>query len=237
MTTMTVAHAKDRVALRSDITSCSTCSTPPFTGPSPNRTLIIVEPMTSPAERIFTAALKEAGFDPASLTYLPTGVCSHHLAETIRLIDPFHVLLVGAVALSPWRPDVKLGQGRGRVWAVGEFGRRNPDRLRTRFVMAVNHPAAVLRDRSMLTGLRGDLGLWKRVVETDFPTGFFSVRCTAASCYRVVDRYDPDGLAWCGDHHKQGMAGWRKAEKARERIGVTGGSGDQTLTLTLLGEE
>lgn len=230
--------AAERVQIRRRILSCgrchlaTQCTRPvPWHGPAPNPLLVIGEapgrtedqegrPFVGRAGQLLRRLMGEVGIDPDALAWAntvacfphrtPTGeeiqACSANLLDTLRVVAPVHVLLVGGVALSVWRSDVRITHVRGKAFSPTGYW----------WAFPILHPAAALRDPSLVAAIRKDLAAWKGLI--DGP-GHRMASEECARCGAEVERYDPDGLGWCARHVAVGMPGWEKAEAARRKLG------------------
>lgn len=163
-------HVKERYALRLDIKTCNrcelhtTCRSPvPFSGPSPNRIVVLGEapgqnedaegrPFVGKAGQFLRGQLQEAGIDDKSVTYVNTVSCypdgtptSHHrercrvnLLNQLRLIHPDYVLVLGSVAISTWWNE-KISTIRSQWWRIPEAS------LNPIWAFATFHPSYILR--------------------------------------------------------------------------------------------
>ena len=218
------------------------CRAPvPWSGPAPNPLLVVGEapgatedkegaPFVGVSGQLLRKALREAGADPELLTFANTvccmpsfkpptprlehiNACAPNLARTLRIVAPSHVLLVGAVALTRFRPDLRITSAHGRPFVVP-----SPSAPAARggglWCFPVIHPASILRDRSQEVGWRQDLSRWVEMISDPAPPSrHLPIDC--AICSQTVERYDPDGIAWCATHYAKGNAGWEAASKKR----------------------
>lgn len=139
------------------------CRSPvPFSGPTPAAIAVVGEapgaqedryhaPFIGPSGRILRESFRRNGLDDEQVAYLnavscwpkrtPTAdevlECRPNLIDQLDLIEPTHVLLLGAVALSSWFPKLKFREYRGQWW-------REPHN-NDRWYFSTWHPAYVLR--------------------------------------------------------------------------------------------
>jgi len=109
------------------------------------------------------------------------------------------LLLLGNTALETVRPDLKIGQVRGRFFTDGE-----------RVCMATYHPAAILRNKGYLGPVRADLTTWAKWLADSWslPLGD---RCLI--CASDVAHYDGNGFGYCTVHWKKGERAWQMTKK------------------------
>lgn len=144
----------------------------PFSGPTPAYLAIVGEapgrqedkrgePFIGPAGELLRDALVGAGISPSTVFFAnaascfpdrtPTGAevnaCGINLEDQLALADPRWVCLLGGVALSTLRPDLKISKARGHVLV--------PERPWKVFVTF--HPSYALRQAKGETILRADL--------------------------------------------------------------------------------
>lgn len=220
----------------------SKCQSPvPWSGPAPNLALVIGEapgatedqqgvPFVGVSGQLLRNTIRSLGLDPDALTYtntvscLPTfkpptprpehlDACAPNLARTIRIVSPAHVLLVGAIALSRFRADLRITSAHGRPFVVPHPAAPASQGLGL-WCFPLIHPASVLRDPSQRVDWTADLSTWLNLItHPTFQSRFFPTTC--AVCKAEVHRYDPDGVAWCENHWAKGYAGWQASEKRR----------------------
>lgn len=151
------------------------CRAPvPFFGPAPNYLAVMGEapgaredeagqPFVGPAGELLRECLRAAAIDPDRVFWVnavscwphrenhtPTSAevnaCSGNLAAQLELADPSWVCLLGGVALSTVRSDLKISRARGHVLLAG----------RRRYFVAF-HPSYALRNARGEEFLRRDL--------------------------------------------------------------------------------
>lgn len=233
----TQARAKARIEVRDQVRVCRrcdlhrSCSGPvPFDAPMAATAAVLGEapgraedkagwPFVGPAGRLLRRLLYDTGIDPGTLAWLntvscfpdrtPTAreitACRPNLTAQLDVLAPAHVLVAGGTALSTVRADLKITQVHGRLLSD----------LPGRWLFPVHHPSAALRNPALVEVLAGDLTRWARIVIAAQPWDHVSLSCVV--CGRLADRYDPDGLGWCLNHHDRGMRGWERAERERTR--------------------
>lgn len=226
-----VEVAKWRGQVTRKVAACRSCDLsrgqhPPvaFRGPSAatgagsdDACLVIGEssrPLTN--QRLLEAMMQEAEIDPDKCmwagavscpsTLLPKDLqilaCRNNLLDVIEVSGFRKVLLVGAVAASTWRQDLKLKQVRGKVGFM----------LDAWCVMATVHPATAAMNRAGEKGtLQRDLQLWSRVLKSDTPSMFLGHTCVMEDGEAV--EFDPDGIGWCQKcwNKKGGKDAWKRA--------------------------
>jgi len=176
-------------------------------------------PFVGPAGQLLRRLMYDAGIDADSLAWINVVSCFPDRTPTAREIDactpnrlaqlevlaPSHLLVTGSVALSTVRPDLKITQVHGRLLSD----------IPGRWLFPVHHPSVALRNPPLVEVLAKDLAKWATIICSDRPWDHVALSCV--TCGRLADRYDPDGLGWCGGHLARGMRGWEKADRARTR--------------------
>lgn len=128
--------------------------------------------------------------------------CSMNLYLQLALFRPSTILILGNTALSTFRPDLKVGNMRGRPfsWFHSEPLAGRVPHWADRVNLFVSwHPSACLRDES---------GARRRELAADLvttrrwgPWGFSRVWPEdCVRCGREVDHYDRCGVGWCDPH-------------------------------------
>lgn len=212
----------------------------PWSGPAPNPLLVIGEapganedvqgaPFVGVSGQLLRQTLARVGIPPDLLTFANTvcckpnltpptpkkdhiDACAPNLARTLRIVAPSHALLVGAIALTRFRPDLRITTARGRPFTVPSPCAPASSGAPL-WCFPVVHPASILRDRSQEPAWREDLARWARIISSTAPTDHLPITCVL--CKAEVHRYDPDGVAWCETHHPKGEAGWKASNKKR----------------------
>jgi uracil-DNA glycosylase len=170
-----------RLDVMEQVISCTACelhkvATAPvaFSGRTPNYVAVLGEapgktedvagrPFVGQAGVLLRGALKEAGIDPESVTYInsvccypdgtPTSAhvnaCSTNLSSQLELVDPVWVLCLGNTALSTIRPGAKVTRYRGHVL--------NPTGTGRALYYVTFHPAAAMRSIKTDQVFRDDL--------------------------------------------------------------------------------
>lgn len=185
-------------------------------------------PFIGPAGQMLRDAFKEAGYrggepficnstscyplteDGKGRTPKPEEVaaCNTNLVVQLELCEPAYVMVLGSVALSGLRPELKITRVRGSVLlrSVGE-GERIPWFLSF-------HPAAALRDRRRETQFYEDVKTFVRLVQGEIRwIELVPDACMFCGAYAV--RWDDDGVALCGTCFPGDPDGWGKAIDAR----------------------
>lgn len=204
-------------------------------------------PFVGPAGKLLRDALRYLGFDPDNhprvdphpfpVTFANTvccrpsfhpptprlehiNACAPHLARTLRIVAPSHVLVVGGTALSRFRADLKITAVRGRPFVVPSSASAGDGM----WCFPIIHPSSILRDRTQEKVWREDLSRWAEIVADPltWTTEHLPVDCIACAVKKSaavgggkVDRYDPDGISWCDTHYAKGYAGWQASAKKR----------------------
>lgn len=192
------------------------CSAPvPFSGKAPAKIVVVGEapggeedkqsrPFIGPAGQWLRKRLNKVGIDPDSLSYMNVVSCfphgtptQHHIQRCennrqtqLDLIDPDWILLVGGVALSAWRPDLKVSQTHGR-----------PLLLEGRVAFSCYHPSAAMRRIAYDRDLTSDLTTFKEMLNKGKNgwSSFISDHCVN-KCDNWVSWYDQNFIGWCKKH-------------------------------------
>lgn len=219
------------------------CRAPvPWDGQAPNLAMVIGEapggtedrlgrPFVGVSGQLLRNTIRQLGVDPEQLTYanaaccLPSykpptpktehlDACAPNLARQLKIVSPAHVLLVGGVALSRFRADLKVSSCHGRPFVIPSPCAPAASGAGL-WCFPLIHPAAILRDQSQRGQWLDDLALWLAIVTADgWPARYLPITCTL--CRKEVHRYDPDGVAWCESHWPKGYAGWQASERKRK---------------------
>lgn len=193
----------------------------PFSGPTPAHIAMVGEapgaqedkagkPFIGPAGELIRRHLVEVGIDPETVFIANTASCwpgtdvktpqTAHVAACrvnklaqLDLADPAWVLVLGAVALSGFRPDLKISKARGRPFKPAA----------TDYVcFSTYHPAAALRQRIYEAQIHADLVVFKSMVDegvAGWETHIGDV-CIEAGCSEWFYWIDDDGIPWCVKH-------------------------------------
>lgn len=140
------------------------------------------------------------------------------LTQRIALHTPF-ILLVGAQAMSVFRPDLRIARHHGNIYVWDD----------TYIVMPIYHPAAALRGTPHIKRMiRTDLALWRDIYSGELPP-LEHLPLTCAKCHEYIYDMDRDGVGYCKAHWTTFADNW---QTARRRWG-----GKATVDqLALLGE-
>lgn len=128
--------------------------------------------------------------------------CRPNLMDSIKASNVEYLLLLGATALKAFRPDLKITQVHGMsfVWM---------DRY---WVMPTYHPAAVLRDKSLVKPWRDDLTVFADLITAIHHDDIQSY--IGRNCIRCIDKAvvcDRDGVPYCEIHYRRYGGQWKKA--------------------------
>lgn len=127
--------------------------------------------------------------------------CRKNLLDQLEALGTDFVLLVGATALSTWRPDLRLKEAHGYPGVMLERWR----------VMATYHPAAVLRAKKRYKKIvQQDLEIWRKVLDDGLK---FPLPTTCIRCDGTAAEWDRDGLGYCLPHWNRYK---NRAKKARQ---------------------
>lgn len=162
-------------------------------------------PFIGPAGQWLRKRMVDVGIDPESLAYMnvvscfPHGTptpehiekCSPNRLAQLDYLDPEWVLIVGGVALSAWRPDLKVSQTHGRPIVIdGRIG------------FSCYHPSAAMRRTSYDRELRSDLARFREMMDKgkDAWWKFIPDGCTVIKCDHLAVWWDCNALGWCEKH-------------------------------------
>lgn len=193
----------------------------PFSGPTPAHVAVVGEapgktedekgqPFIGPAGSLLREYMTTAGIDPEMVFFAnaascwPDGTptsdhvnaCSRNLETQLELARPRWVLLVGGVALSTLRPDLKVTRARSHVFCPPG---------RPRFLSTV-HPSFALRNRKGEVMLRADLELLVEMIDTLDNSWMDMASNACVICGTGVDemtehdmhlRFDDMGASFC----------------------------------------
>lgn len=165
----------------------------PFSGPTPNFVTVIGEapgaqedrqgkPFVGPAGELLRNCLEGAGFDPEQMTYINTvccfpnrtpnmgeiNACSTNLLAQLEHVNPAWAVLLGNVALSSQRPDLKITRTRGKV-LVPPPNDVFVVQPRWKFFVTF-HPSFALRQARAEKILRSDLERLAAMIDMGFDT-------------------------------------------------------------------
>jgi uracil-DNA glycosylase family 4 len=222
----------------------------PFSGPTPSYLAIVGEapgkvedrrgePFVGPAGELLRDCLTAVGIKPETVFMCNScscwpnrpdrtprsnevNACSTNLAAQLELADPVWVCLLGGIALSTLRPDLKISRTRGHV-LVPE-GRR-------RYFVAF-HPSYALRNAKGEVALRADLqALATMLVSEDWlPLADDSCVVCGTDPETLAEhdlhlRFDDMGASYCSAcwHASPDGKVQAKATKARDRTQVRTG--------------
>ena len=164
----------------------------PFVGPSGDVARSIVEPRLGSVPWLNVVSCWPHRTPTASEVV----ACSDNLHAQLRLIEPKFLLLFGGVAASAFVDGYRVGELRGRWF-------RTPVRGFDKqvFGLLTWHPAAVLRNRSLLVEVLDDLRVFRETAATDGSSIPPYVYYPCVKCGSVVGTHVTDeGIAWCQKH-------------------------------------
>jgi uracil-DNA glycosylase len=161
------------------------------------------EPFIGAAGQLLRETLLELDFDPRSVAYMNSASCLSNGTPTpeqvqacavnrelqYELLQPSVVVVLGNVALSTFRPDLKIGAVHGRVFVPAD---------RDFWAFTTYHPAAGLRNGLYATTLKKDLARFLEILEDGDHMAAVSDDCTA--CPSRSTWYDADCFGWCLTH-------------------------------------
>lgn len=128
--------------------------------------------------------------------------CRQNVMDQLIVAQTRYVLLVGGTALKLWRQDMKISDIHGGVfiwldqWAV----------------MPIYHPAAALRDRSLVGAIERDLEKWRYLTSDELDP----LECLGTLCIKCGDfssDMDPDGVPYCTEHYLRYGGNWKKSRE------------------------
>lgn len=184
----------------------------PFHGPTPALYTVVGEapgmienrrctPFVGPAGTLLRNLLWRAGLSDRDAFFCnvvncwPNGTpdaaaishCSHHLNAQLSLGRSKYVLLAGNVALTTFRPDLRVGNMSGHPFIRGGVA-----------YMPILHPAYVLRnvweqDRMTVALERFASLINNTTPAIDLTNGW----CARQGCGGSVRHYDPECVGWC----------------------------------------
>lgn len=215
-----------RKQVRDDVRSCRDCplhgvgSGPiPFHGPAPSGVVVLGEapgkqedeqgrPFVGPSGQLVRDLMRDVGLDPESVAWTNTvrcypnrtptanevSACGKNTVAEFDLLQPYFVLVLGGVAVSAFH-QIRIGEIRGRWWRI-----RYADVWA--WALATWHPAAALRNESLVGEMKRDLTLFRMVVDAKvgIPEQSTCVKCGVETTYRK------DDIAWCVRHNPNAVA-------------------------------
>ena len=185
----------------------------PFVGPSGELARGIIEPRLGLVPWLNVVCC----FPNRTPTAKEVGACRRNLTAQLSLIQPKFVLLFGGIAASAFVDGYRVGELRGRWFHVDGNGHIGVDR--PIWCMVTWHPAAVLRNRSLIVDVLDDVNVFRESLGSDGIPPYVSWPCV--KCGSCVDSHASDeGIAWCGKHWawKQGTAGKGRTTKKKEKF-------------------
>lgn len=225
-------------------TLCDVGSGPvPFSGPTPSYVAVVGEapgqtedkggkPFVGPAGQLLRGALTEAGFNVDQLficnatscypgrtpTAGEVNACSTNLTAQLELAGATWVLLLGNIALSTLRSDVKVTRARGHVFVTDD-----------RRWFSTFHPSYALRSVTAEARMKADLVVFRQAVLAEGEWGWLPlIEDECLGCGTSTEeigehdeamRFDDMGGPWC-------ELCWRKTkavvknERFQERTGT-----------------
>lgn len=219
----------------------------PFSGPTPAYLAIVGEapdteddkrgePFCGPAGELLRDAMVGAGLAPATVALMnavscfagrhPTmpevNACGTNLAAQLEVVDPRWVALLGGVALSTLRPDLKISRTRGHVLVPAE----RPWKAFVTF-----HPTYALRYSKGEKILREDLTVLADMMEAEDWLPLSSTNCVGCGLdeeqmaeHDMALRTDDMGATYCSECFTTSptIKAVVKQEQAVERVQATG---------------
>jgi uracil-DNA glycosylase family 4 len=196
----------------------------PFSGPTPSYLAMVGEapgkiedkvgePFVGPAGQLLRECLRAAGIQPETVFFCNScscwpnredrtprstevNACSPNLAAQLDLADPVWVCLLGGVALSTLRSDLKISRVRGHVLL--------PEGRRRYYVTF--HPSYALRNARGEAILRRDLQALSAILTADDWLGYADDSCVICGTdpevladHDLHLRFDDMGAAYCSD--------------------------------------
>lgn len=190
------------------------CTAPvPFVGMTPNDIVVVGEapgktedregkPFVGMAGEMIRSHLTDVGFIPENLGWLntvscyPNGTpkpehikaCAVNKDAQLDLFDPKWVLLLGSVALKPFRSDLTIGNIHGYPFNNGDG----------RVYFPTYHPAYALRNSKGEAAMHADLVTFKAMIDSADPISAIPDRCV--KCDELPCFYGEDYIPWgnCG---------------------------------------
>lgn len=207
----------------------STCTAPvPFSGPTPARVTVIGEapgseedaagaPFVGRSGQLLRAHLSRHRIDPGEVAWMnvvscrppgnntPTAkqvkACSYNLAAQVDVVDPEVIVLAGAVALSVFRPDLRVTSVHGHPFVPTVSGWPDLPGAWTRrpVFVPIFHPSAALRDAPTMAMFRDDMKVVGAVIRASNPFDGWPMTCVWCGNPGFMD--SRDYLTWCEDHY------------------------------------
>jgi uracil-DNA glycosylase family 4 len=187
-------------------------------GPNDDR---LGRPFVGPPGRTFRNLLERAGIDPFGVTYMNVvacagskvgvgelGACREHVLRGVETSGASHILLVGAVATSIWRGDLKLQEVHGGVFAW----------LDQYTVMPIHHPASLKHDPGLRHSIEQDLDTWAWIVREEGLTAELCARYECVVCGEDLYLHDPDLVPYCTRHWGRKGGQWDRERKRWTKV-------------------
>lgn len=197
----------------------------PFSGPTPAFLAIVGEapgrqedaqgaPFVGPAGQLLREVLVEAGIDPAGVFFCnaascfpdrtPTSgeinACGTNLAAELELANPVWLCLLGGVALSTLRPDLKISRARGHVLLPPQ---------RPYKVFVTFHPSYALRNARGEQVMRNDLHVLADMMDAERWQPMAADSCVACGVsaedmgeHDMVLIFDEMGASYCSECYR-----------------------------------
>lgn len=214
----TVADLLLRRQVRESVANCRSCALVdgcngpvPFSGPSPNRIVVVGEapgeeedrrnvPFVGPAGKLLRGFLRHNGMeDPCFVNSVscypkrtPTArevvACQDNLANQLVAISPRFILIVGGVALGAMGVEGRITDWRGNWFELPKFAAEADEAgTQSTLAMATWHPSAVLRNNQLEDEFRVDVENFGIVaVRGEEPWGnWYCVKCGKQTSLRV----------------------------------------------------
>jgi uracil-DNA glycosylase family 4 len=221
-----MVDVRERWDARMKVRECSSCglckvgSGPiPFAGGLSERSLVVVgeapgriedeerQPFVGPAGRVARGWLTDAGANLIDVAWMnvvscypnrtPTerevAACAHNADSQLDYLNPSYVLIFGGVALAALCPvKTRISEAAGYPFRI-KYG---PGRTKSALAMATWHPAAALRNPSLVEKGRADVEFLVACYREEcLPDDHqFCVKCKD----REVDVFHECGLGYCG---------------------------------------
>lgn len=175
------------------------------------------EPFIGAAGQLFRTLLKKHNLSPDNIHWTNTvqcwpantptrqhvEACRYNKWESLVVAEPEYIILAGSIALSGFRPDLKISLARGRPlwWGRGEAIDSRINHWADRIIIyPIYHPAAALRSPDIKDRIEQDLERFSELYYAGYQSFINSWPDTCVACSRPVHHYDENGGAWCTGH-------------------------------------
>ena len=217
---------RERILLCEECELSAQCHGPvPFSGPIPADFAILGEapgetedkkgaPFLGRAGALLRMSLEEVGLDDKraficnTVSCFPDGTprrshiiaCKQNKDDQLEISGVRYVLVLGGIALSSLRSDLKISKAHGRPFTIGR-----------RVYLPTFHPAAALRKHDWEVEMQRGIGIFAQLLRasTDNDEAWYQfIPDTCVECGIDIEsmeaiRYDAAGITYCIDHWAQ----------------------------------